>query len=362
MIPSLLLAALFGSRIGRCGAFSASQNTASREWASQREPVGNVLILDHLNINHEKGRHDWLRGFYFDFLRCAVDPRKQENLDAGRSSVWANVGAFQFHLPEGKPDAQVLEGIVTLVYPDLRPLRDRFRHDGIQETLRGSKFAMETESDGELVVTDPWGTKFRLVEGNESDRDTRGRQPGAASAGLAMRDLTIYTPESCNLAGIARFYESVFMTPVIESTSNRCVVSVGPKQTLTFQVHPERRSSVIHDDLRDDKVVTPPGCSKFLSNYGPHVSLYVADLVSCYRNADALGVVYVNPRFKRRAYTLEEAIDDCMFRCLDIVDPWQPGTVILSLEHEVRSVLKRDGTMYKSCPFDTIPDACAKQL
>jgi hypothetical protein len=127
-------------------------------------------------------------------------------------------------------------------------------------------------------------------------------------------------------------------------------------------VHPERRSSVIHDDLRDDKVVTPPGCSKFLSNYGPHVSLYVADLVSCYRNADALGVVYVNPRFKRRAYTLEEAIDDCMFRCLDIVDPWQPGTVILRLEHEVRSVLKRDGTMYKSCPFDTIPDACAKQL
>jgi len=43
----------------------------------------NILILDHLNINHEKGRHDWLRAFYFDFLQCAVDPRKEENLDAG---------------------------------------------------------------------------------------------------------------------------------------------------------------------------------------------------------------------------------------------------------------------------------------
>jgi hypothetical protein len=116
-----------------------------------------------------------------------------------------------------------------------------------------------------------------------------------------MRDLTIYTPENCNLAGTARFYESVFGAPILESTSNRCVVSVGPKQTLTFQVHPEKRPRIIHDDLRDDNAIQSPGRTKFMSNYGPHLSLYVADFVSCYRNADVLGVVYVNPRFKRQA-------------------------------------------------------------
>ena len=48
-----------------------------------------------------------------------------------------------------------------------------------------------------------------------------------------------------------------------------------------------------------------------------------------------------------------------MFRCLDIVDPDNPdGGIILRLEHEIRSVLKGDGNMYKSCPFDETPDGC----
>ena len=36
------------------------------------------------NINHEKGRHDALKAFYFDFLGCAIDPRKYENYVAGK--------------------------------------------------------------------------------------------------------------------------------------------------------------------------------------------------------------------------------------------------------------------------------------
>ena len=69
----------------------------------------NILLLDHLNINHEKGRHDLLKAFYFDVLKCAVDPRKQENIDKGSGSVWANCGINQFHLPS-EPQAQVLAG------------------------------------------------------------------------------------------------------------------------------------------------------------------------------------------------------------------------------------------------------------
>jgi hypothetical protein len=320
------------------------------------------LILDHLNINHEEGRHDWLKAFYFDFLRCAVDPRKMENLKKGSKTLWANIGSNQFHLPEGKPDAQVLEGVITLAYPDLNALQGRFHDGGIQQKLEGSKFRMiRVEEDGALIVSDPWGNTFRLVSGNdESDKDSRGRQPGDDdSEGLAMRDITIYTPANCNLAGIARFYEQVLSAPILDSTAQRCVVSVGPKQTLSFVLHPDGRSDVRHDDLRDDQVSPPPGCPTFLSNYGPHISMYVADLPESFQTADALGVVYVNPRFKRRAYNLEQAVDDCMFRCLDVVDPENRSNgVILRLEHEVRSVIKRDGSKYRSCPFDVIPDCC----
>jgi hypothetical protein len=81
--------------------------------------------------------------------------------------------------------------------------------------------------------------------------------------------------------------------------------------------------------------------------------MYVADLAATYQRAADLGVTYVNPRFSRRAYSLPEALNDCMFRCLDIVDPEniEQGP-ILQLEHEIRSVVKVDGTKYKSCPFD----------
>lgn len=290
-----------------------------------------------------------------------MDPRKEENLKQGSKTVWANVGSNQFHLPEGKPDAQVLQGVVTLVYSDLSALWGRFQNETIQKALQGSKFDMKVndEDEGVLLVIDPWGTKFRIISGNKSDRDTRGRQPGEVSEGLGMRDITIYTPIDCNLPGIGRFYEHVLNAPILETTSERCVVSVGPQQTLTFQIHPKRCSDFRHDDLRNDNVHPPRDCDKtYRSNYGPHLSVYVADLASSYRRADELGVVYVNPRFKRQAYSIEEAIDDCMFRCLDIVDPKQPEKLILRLEHEVRSVVTRDGTKYKSCPFDSIPDAC----
>ena len=43
-----------------------------------------VLLLDHLNINHEKGRHDALKAFYFDFLGMAIDPRKYDNYESGK--------------------------------------------------------------------------------------------------------------------------------------------------------------------------------------------------------------------------------------------------------------------------------------
>ena len=52
-------------------------------------------------MNHEQGRHDLLKAFYFDLLGFAVDPRKIENLDKGKKTLWANAGIAQLHLPEG---------------------------------------------------------------------------------------------------------------------------------------------------------------------------------------------------------------------------------------------------------------------
>ena len=50
-----------------------------------------------------------------------------------------------------------------------------------------------------------------------------------------------------------------------------------------------------------------------------------------------------------------EAVEQCMFRILDVVDPEQPDAgPILQLEHEVRSATKADGTKYKSCPLDVV--------
>ena len=146
-----------------------------------------------------------------------------------------------------------------------------------------------------------------------------------------------------------------------------CVVSMGPHQTLSFRPKPSlspatSSATVHHVDLRDENssetAIAGINDSPFFpSNYGPHISIYVRSLPAAFGAADALGLVYVNPRFQRRAYTLEQAAEQCMFRILDIVHP-DTGTLILQLEHEVRSVVKRDGSMYKSCPFDDIPDGC----
>ena len=311
-----------------------------------QKSTGNILILDHLNINHEKGRHDWLKAFYFDFLKCAVDPRKEENLELGQKTLWANIGSNQFHLPEGKPHAQVLQGIVTLAYPNISTLLDR--NHFAKSAMVNSKFSVTEMSESELHVVDPWGTKFRIFECNNAEdvRDSRGKQPGAESEGISMTDLTIYVGSKANLPGIARFYTQILGAPA-SSTNKSVTIDVGPSQTLTF-LQKLDVDYVNHAELIDSE--------EGPSNYGAHISMYVADLPKTYEKSEKLGVTYVNNRFKRRAYSKDEAIDQCMFRIIDIIDPSFPENgPILKLEHEIRSVVKRDGSKYKSCPLNEIP-------
>ena len=329
---------------------------------SSKEVNSNILILDHLNINHQKGRHDLLRAFYFDFLQCAVDPRKAANLETGKKTLWANIGAHQFHLPEGKPDAQVLDGVITLSYPNVNDLVDGYeRNNELANILKDTQFSLNKVSDQELEVTDPWGTRFQILNDEEGNgKDDRGVQKGTASTGFSLSDLTMHTPHDANLEGIGRFYNLILGAKLLCNDANKCTVSMGPNQTLTFIHHPnEETETVNHTDLREEHEESLANRPFYMSNYGPHISLYVADIRATYHRVVNAGVAYVNPRFKRRAYTEDEVVSDCMFRCLDIVDPENiEAGVILKLEHEVRSVVTRDGDLYKSCPFDFIPKQC----
>ena len=327
-----------------------------------------ILLLDHLNINHQKGQHDALKAFYFDFLRCTIDPRKYENYVAGSKTIWANVGMHQFHLPEGKPDAQVLEGVITLVHENCEGLIERYSKflDGDDKfaSLQGTEFHVDVERDSDnfddlmLMVTDPWGNEFCILPTDDAADDRAeflGSQPNLEdnlkSEGLKLEDLTIYVSHGSNLEGIARFYQKVFGATSVEEleTNSSISIAIGDRQMLTFMYHPGgAKVKVQHHDLSFDEVDEYGNPS----NFGPHISMYVTNLSYAYRMADELNVAYVNPRFKRRAYTEDEAIDQCMFRILDIVDPLdQQKNVIISLEHEVRSTTTRDGKKYKSCPL-----------
>ena len=313
----------------------------------------NVLIVDHLNINHEKGRHDLASAFYFDLLGCVPDPRKADNLAKGKGTVWANAGIHQFHLSQGEPAAQVLDGKATLGYASLDGVRSRLAA-GVPSVLSGSAFAVERDAADGLTLRDPWGSLFELVELDDVD-DTRGSQPdGEKAEARCMVDLTLNVPAAAGasgLAGIGRYYEQVLGMPVHSLEDDKLILAAAgepradgtPRQTLSFAL---ADGHAAHEEVGEDEEGRP-------LNRGAHISLYLDDMRSAYQRADRLGLTYVNHRFKRRAYTEEEAIDQCMFRMLDVVDPEdREAGPIIRIEHEVRSATKKDGTRYKSCPIE----------
>lgn len=308
-------------------------------------PDSNIRLLDHLNINHEKGRHDMIKAFYFDTLGLIPDPRKKENLDLGRKTLWANAGITQFHFSEGAPDAQVFDGIITLSYPSRESLEKvRSKLLCAPHVLKNSKcFKWEVIDDDELIVSDPWGSVFRLVV-DPNAVDNRGEQPGGMSLASCISDLCVFVPENANLDGIVRFYHKILgATSLPPADSNERKIITSPFQTLTFRRIASPRK-VDHADVRME--------TDGIANYGAHISMYVNNFAKCYLEAETINATFVNHRFKRRAYNLDEASDQCMFRCFNIIDPEDLNSgPILRLEHEIRSIVTNDGRKYKSCPF-----------
>ena len=284
-----------------------------------------------------QGRHDLLKSFYFDVLKCAVDPRKEENWGKGAGTLWANCGINQFHLPQ-EAQAQVFAGRIVLEYSDLAEVAARcdaalcstpYRTGG---ALSNTKFRCEKLQGGALEVTCPWGNTFELRQGGAAD--PRGVQPGPVSEPLGMPELQVHVPAGGNLAGIARFYETLIGAHVETRPGEVHVKCGGGLQTLVF-------------------CEQAPGVAVEHSDY--HVSMYVNDFPSMFKRMEEQSLVFVNPRFKRKAATLDEAVEQCMFRVKDIIDPESPqdGAIIV-LEHEIRSPVKQDGSKYKSCPLEGV--------
>lgn len=355
------LLGIFALEIAFSPSFGAHISGPQRTYTSS-----NIALVDHLNINHEIGRHDLVKAFYYDILGLAADPRKEVNVNKGSGGLWANAGITQFHFPE-ELQAQVFDGVVTLGYKKKESLVV------IEEALKSAPDMLRTrksfhwkgstdKGNGELLVTDPWGSSFRLIA-DETSQDTRGSQPGSPSRlPCTIVDLCVNIPTNANLQGIGRFYSKMLGAPILPQNDDRSIqVVTSPWQTLTFKCiesdgtinrvinHAELRSPYSSNDFKS---------SARLANYGPHISMYVLDLPATYCRLEGINNIFVNERFKRKAYTKAEAMEQCMFRTLNIIDPDNlTAGPIIQLEHEIRSTVKLDGSgeKYKSSPFYEVP-------
>jgi len=293
----------------------------------------NILLLEHINLNHVKGRHDLVKAFYFDALGFAIDNRRVQNLEKGSGTLWANIGISQFHLPQDEV-AQVIPGKIVLTYPDLSVVKEHLSN--ADPVLQSTKFSWEEQKEtGNLLVTCPWGNRFEIIQGD--DRDPRGEQNdnlgGARSLGCSLAEVVVHVPAGTNLPGVARFYEAVLGARAEATSPGRARVRLGPRQRLTF-------------------AALPAGAPPPRPYDGWHLAVYVRDLPGAFARADALGAVFVNPRFAGTdaADTLEEAMRIQQFRLRDVVDPEDPAAgAVLRLEHEVR------GTRRASCPLRRPP-------
>ena len=247
------------------------------------EDVGNIISLEHINVQVPDQAAAIL--FYVVGLGFTRDPY----LTVGLNNMWINVGEQQFHLPTR--DAQVIDGHIGVVVPDLDALENRLQ--AVVDGLKGSSFSFERNAD-HVAATCPWGNRYRCYES----------QP-------AFGDMTLGIPyvefavAPGTMASIMKFYHAAFGAPVaVESdVAGSCGrVKIGRSQSLNFR---ETEEPVASYD-------------------GHHIAVYVANFSGPYE--------YLKSRS-----LISEDVRNHQFRFKDIVDP-QDGKTVFLLEHEVRSL------------------------
>ena len=100
------------------------------------EDVGNIVLLEHVNVQVPDQAVAMM--FYIIGMGFTRDPY----LNIGLGNMWANVGEQQFHLPT-RP-AQVIQGHIGVVVPDLGTLKDRLA--SVEQGLAGTKFRWSVEA------------------------------------------------------------------------------------------------------------------------------------------------------------------------------------------------------------------------
>ena len=247
------------------------------------DDVGNIVLLEHINVQVPAQTVAAL--FYVTGLGLTRDPY----LNVGLQNMWVNVGEQQFHLPT-RP-AQVIDGHIGLVVPELESLRDRLL--SLQEPLKDTQFGWAVAEE-HIEVTGPWGNRFRC------------HRPGApfGDMQLGIAYVEFHVPAGA-AAAIARFYERVFETPAVvssEANGALAVVKVGRNQLLRFR---EVKRPIVPYD-------------------GHHIAIYVTKFSAAFN-------------FLRAHNLILGDMEKHQFRFKEIIDP-DSRQGIFCLEHEVRSL------------------------
>src|SRR4029434_4287318 len=175
------------------------------------EDVGNIVLLEHANA--QVPDQAVAMTFYIIGMGFTRDPY----LNIGLGNMWANVGEQQFHLPT-RP-AQVIQGHIGVVVPDLGTLKDRLA--SVEQGLAGTKFRWSVEAN-HIAVTCPWGNRFQCYPA--------GPAFGDMALGLPYVEFLVGPGQA---ASIARFYDQVLGAPTTTESSEQgtlCRVKIGRNQ------------------------------------------------------------------------------------------------------------------------------------
>jgi hypothetical protein len=255
--------------------------TQTRNDALLAEDVGNIMLLEHVNVQIDDQGLATL--FYLVGLGFTRDP----HMMVGLENMWVNLGEQQFHLPTNTP--QRLRGHIGLVTPSLEALATRL--EGVAPGLEGTKFSWSRHDD-HIEATCPWGNHFRIYEPSEELGITTG---------IAYVEFTVPVGTA---EGIAAFYEQAMgcNANVTAGTDGKAAeVSIGGYQRLIFRETP---------DVPDYD--------------GHHIAIYVANFSQPYNFLAERGLITEEPR-------------NHQYRFVDIIDP-ASGEKLFQIEHEVRGM------------------------
>ena len=333
----------------------ASNNHMIKTGASKIVDTSTISLLEHVNLNVPSHRH--VKELYGDILGMRLDPRRAQNAVKGEGTLWFNCGASQFHLPYGET-AQVWNGHLGLLYSSLDDLKDRLEKistDYDDDDIPFAEYSMgidQSTGQSHIRIIDHYGNIFLcrqeqntsngsnmnnfslqqpiLQSSNPEHVDKYGQylcdKYGNTMECLGLKYVEYWIPPG-TASKVGTFYESIF-DATVTVMDTLCLVACGTidtngraEQYIIFREQQQEEQPCTYD--------------------GHHLAIYVGssqeDFEVSFERCAQAGVVWVNPRFSDCATTLDTARKFNQYRFKDVLDI-DTGKVILTLEHEVRSI------------------------